>query len=388
LKVMRLIAACVLASVSGLACNSGALPSDDVVVLADPLTCSSPSSSWNVVRDFGQQPGSPMLLGLRDGTLYLSVFDMGIASMPAAGGEPTMLTSDGAAAAWISGETLYYSNGSGVLRQLPIAGGPATTLLDPMAPSMNPSQWASGVAVDGHYFYWTLTPQGGPGEGRLQRTALSDATTETVATLPGRQDAYPARMWAATTETLFMIPGTGNITYAMPLGGGALRTLTAPSAPADAALNPLGVNNRGVLWDVIGSESTLTKPRITFGISDLADPPGTAARAFWLGKPGGLWPMPEGSFADGDRGWIVTGSEALADGSLHVSVWSVDAAGNGTRLGCGPALVSNNFFALIMTAVVTPDAVYIVFGADSDPMGLYYEYTLIRLDRAHPVHGG
>ena len=87
--------------------------------------------------------------------------------------------------------------------------------------------------------------------------------------------------------------------------------------------------------------------------------------------------------ADGDRGWIATGTETLADGSLHVSVWSVDGAGNGARLGCGPALPVT--FGNVATAAVTSDAVYAVVESETDLPELYFNYTLVRLDRTPTV---
>ena len=336
---MRIFAACVLATMSGLACNSGALPSDDVVILPDALTCAS--TSWNVVRDFGGLASVPQSLNARDGKLYLSVDGLGIISMPAAGGEPTVLTPDLAHAVWVSGATLYYTNLGGVLMQVPIEGGTPAVVLDARAPWMNPSQWATGVAVDANYFYWTLEPQSGIGDGQLQRTALADVTSEQLATLPGRADdhynGYAAPLWAASADTFFTAPAANGVTYAVPLGGGAMRTLAAPLPPAGAAVYGLGVNRSGILWSVQSSVTkTATTPidsKSSLALSDLADAPGAPARPFWPSKPVGLRLGPGGTFADGDRGWIVTGTETLADGSRHVSAWSVDGAGNGARLG-------------------------------------------------------
>jgi hypothetical protein len=100
----------------------------------------------------------------------------------------------------------------------------------------------------------------------------------------------------------------------------------------------------------------------------------------------GLRLEPGQSLADGDRGWIATGDETLADGSQHASVWSVDATGNGARLGCGPTLTPHS--GGVITAAVASNAVYAVVeiapdGIESD---LYYpSYTLVRLDRAPAV---
>jgi hypothetical protein len=235
--------------------------------------------------------------------------------------------------------------------------------------------------VDANHFYWTLTPQSGPSDGQLERTALGDGTTETVATLPGREDGSPASLWQASSETLFMRPGTKGYTYAVSLAGGAMRTLMAPPAPSGASLYALGVNNGGVLWSIETSASAPLGAKAVLGFSDLADAPGAAAHPFWTSKPTGFRPAGGGTFADGDRGWIVTGSEALADGSHHVSVWSVDEAGNGRRLGCGPALPTFDDFGTGVTAAVTSDAIYVVVENDVDPPEVHFHYALVRFDR-------
>jgi len=383
---MRLIAACtLLAAASGLGCSSGALPSDDVVVLADPLTCSS--ASWNVVHDFGGLPSVPQSLNARNGTLSLSVDGLGIVSLPAAGGEPTVLTPDLAHTVWLSGANIYYTNLGGVLMRLPIEGGTSTVVLDARAPWMNPSQWASGVALDANYFYWTLTPQSGMGDGQLERTALADLTTTPMATLPGRVEeynGYAAPLWAASADTFFMAPAANGVTYAVPLSDGStMRTLAAPLTPGGAAAYALGVNTGGILWSVEwGVTKTATNPldsKSSLALSGLADPAGAATRPFWSRKPAGLRPGPGATFADGNGGWIVTGIETLADGSRHVSAWSVDAGGNGARLGCGPALPA--YFANVSTAAVTSDAIYAVVESEQDLPEVYFNYALVRFDR-------
>jgi hypothetical protein len=225
----------------------------------------------------------------------------------------------------------------------------------------------------------------------LQRTALADGTTQQLATLPGRADheynGYAAPLWAASGDTLFLAPAVNGVTYAVPLAGGAMRTLAAPLPPAGAAVYALGVNRSGILWSVQSSVTkTATTPidsKSSLALSDLAAPPGAPARPFWPSKPVGLRLGPGATFADGDRGWIVMGTETLADESRHVSVWSVDDAGTGARLGCGPALPV--YFGDVVTAAVTSDAVYAVVETEQDLPEVYFNYTLVRLDRPQTV---
>ena len=168
-----------------------------MVILPDALTCAS--TSWNVVRDFGGLASVPQSLNARDGKLYLSVDGLGIISMPAAGGEPTVLTPDLAHAVWVSGANLYYTNLGGVLMQMPIEGGTPAVVLDARAPWMNPSQSASGVAVNASYFYWTLEPQ---------------AALETDSCSVPRSPTSPASRWRhsrgeATISITAMRPPSG-----------------------------------------------------------------------------------------------------------------------------------------------------------------------------------
>jgi hypothetical protein len=391
--VMRPVAACVLvATMGGLVCNCGA-PSDDVVILPDALTC--PSSNWNVIHDFGGLRARPAALTAWDGKLYVSIVDLGIVSLPATGGEPMALSLGAASQIWFRGENLYYTQDGGGLWQAPIEGGNSALVREARTlPWMSTPQTEFGVAVDANHFYWILGPDPATYDDWIERTALADGTTQQVATLPrptAKQiDGLAARLWAASGDTFFAVPAPDGGIYAIPLAGGAMRTLGAPLHPAGATLYALGVNSGGVLWSVESRVTrTAAKPidsKSSLALSDLADPPGAAARAFWPDKPVGLRVGPARSLADGDRGWIATGTETLADGSRHVSVWSVDAAGNGARVGCGPTLLSQDS-GNVVTAAATSNAVYAVVETEPDPPDYYAypTYALLRLDRAPSV---
>src|SRR3954468_485088 len=142
--VMRAVAACVLATtMSGLACNPGAVPSDDVVILPDALTCAS--SNWNVIHDFGGLASVPAGLTERDGKLYVSIHGLGIVSLPATGGEPMALSLGAASQIWIRGANLYYTYEGGGLWQAPIEGGSSAVVLDAHAPPwISTMQWERG----------------------------------------------------------------------------------------------------------------------------------------------------------------------------------------------------------------------------------------------------
>jgi hypothetical protein len=295
---------------------------------------------------------------------------------------------------WISGANLYYTQQGGGLMQSPIEGGTWAVVHGATEPPrMSPSQGEIGLALDANYFYWTLGPDPATDDDWLERTALADGTTQQVATFPGRAekqlDGFAAVLWAASADTFFAAPAANGVTYAIPLAGGAMRTLAAPLHFAAEALYALGVNTGGVLWSIESSVTkTAAKPINSISIlalSDLADPPGAPARAFWPGKPVGLRLGPGQSLADGDRGWIAMGTETLADGSRHLSVWSVDPAGNGARLGCGPTLPQDS--GDTVTAAVTSNAVYAVAETKPEPPNdyVYPNYTLVRLDRARSV---
>ncbi len=63
--------------------------------------------------------------------------------------------------------------------------------------------------------------------------------------------------------------------------------------------------------------------------------------------------------------WLIGGYEPFDDGAYHASLWSVDAGGNGTRIGCDPTqgVVGPG----IVTAVLrTATGVYAAFGSEND----------------------
>jgi len=80
-----------------------------------------------------------------------------------------------------------------------------------------------------------------------------------------------------------------------------------------------------------------------------------------------------------DGSWIIGGFEHFDDGREHVSIWSVDAAGNGVRLGCDPT--ADTYYSGVLSAVLpTATAVFAIAAAGNSASGSY-DFTLVRLAR-------
>jgi hypothetical protein len=210
---------------------------------------------------------------------------------------------------------------------------------------------------------------------------------EKLADLPPRDPTYSWLVLTPAGDQVILALDSQDIAYAVPAAGGSARTLARPAAPAEAWVSLLGANATGALW---GAETDVDSPPLrtmtTFSVSDVTSAAGATARPFWPDSPGGLRPTPIGTFADGD-GWLVTGTETLADGSQHISLWSVAADGEGTRVSCSPATDDGSGF--VGAAAITPTAVWVVVGSTAGPSSASsFEYTLVRVDRVVPPHGG
>ncbi len=67
-------------------------------------------------------------------------------------------------------------------------------------------------------------------------------------------------------------------------------------------------------------------------------------------EPIRIWPNPEG-------GWIVASFQFFADGLDHMTIWSIDAQGTATRLGCSPGYGGDSWIE--KGVAIAPDAVYV-----------------------------
>jgi hypothetical protein len=170
-----------------------------------------------------------------------------------------------------------------------------------------------------------------------------------------------------------------NVAYAVSLSGGGTRTLARPHALTSAPIRLLGVNGAAALWGPEFEPTDALSATSELSISDIGSRKDAVARPFWSDKPPGMRPVALRAYPDGGDAWLITGVETLADGTMHVSVWHVDGAGNGARVGCGPALPDESF-GIIDAVFPTPETVYAVLASSSAPSA-FIGYALVRIDR-------
>jgi hypothetical protein len=74
----------------------------------------------------------------------------------------------------------------------------------------------------------------------------------------------------------------------------------------------------------------------------------------------------ERAVADGAGGWLLVGSQALADGATHASVFAVDAQGTARRVASDPTPDA----PLVSSLTLAPDALYLTvyYSSDGLPM--------------------
>jgi hypothetical protein len=381
---MRLSVGCVvLAAVGGAGCGAGTSPSDEVP-RPDALICAQ--TSWSVVHSFGEHLEVPSNVALHDGVAFMYVGSLGIVALPTTGGDPVVLTTEVATKLWIEGESIYFGRDDDKLRQLPLAGGTPTVVADGMTSFVAPAFGIpADIALDASYFYWDLSPQAGPNTWTVWRAPRAGGSTERLADLPLRDPSYSWPTLTLTPDTLIVSVNTQDVAYAVPLAGGSMRALPSPPTAADRTANTLtGTSAAGVLWTNEDWPTGAAFPTTHMSISDLNDPRAATARPFWSEKPPSMRPWPMASWADGAGGWYITGSENLADGSVHTTVWQVSAEGtSGTRVACNPKTGNG----VVWSTVTTPEALYAVVSASSSTSGLD-EWLLVRIDRTPVAPAG
>ena len=263
---------------------------------------------------------------------------------------------------------------------MPLTGGTPAVVTDGTTTFVGPSySFAADAALDASYLYWDLSPQVGPATWSVWRAARAGGAAEKMADLPARDPSYSWVTLTATPDALIVSANTQNVAYAVPLAGGGMRKLAPPPPPAPRTDNAVtGSSAAGVLWTNEFWDAGALYPTTFMSISGAGDTGAATARPFWQAKPPFMRPLPLQSWADGAGGWIITGTETLADRSTHTSLWQVDADGvAGRRLACDP----NPGFGSVWSTVTTVDAFYAIVSTVPS------EWLLVRIDRlpAAPV---
>jgi hypothetical protein len=354
----------------------GTLPPGGTTTSAS--VCSA--ATWTPIADLGVHSVDPMNLVLAGDTFYYTSSHT-LMSVPASGGSPTALSDATIGLMWLDGQALDFVYDTDQLQQIPLAGGAPTVVADGMTIGVAPDYAVAGAfAFDGQYLYWDLHPPAGSAAGwSAWRMSAAGGAAEQLADLP------PPAAGDSNLHTLTPTPGgllvavQHNISvaaYLVPPSGGSPATLPVPPSAGTSSVwgeALLGAGPSGVVWETDADATTLN-------LTDLTDPAMPVLRPLWTDLPSTLITVGLRAIPGGDDGsWIISGSERFDDGQEHVSVWSVDAAGNGVRLGCDPDADTNSAGAV--TAVLpTPTAVFAIAAAGNiSPYS--YDFELVRLAR-------
>jgi hypothetical protein len=345
-----------------------------------PASSICSAASWTPIADLGVHAGGPADLLLAGDTFYYRSNDT-IMSVPASGGSPTALSDATAYWMWLDGQAIDFVFDSDKLQQIPLGGGAPTVLADGMTIDVAPDYAVPGAfAFDGQYLYWDLhPPTGSTTSWSAWRMAAAGGAAEQLATLP------PPAAGQSNLHTLTPTPegllvsvehNTGVAAYLVPSSGGSPATLPVPPAGGTGSVwgeSLLGAGPSGVVWLTDADSDTLN-------ITDLSDPTMPVLRPLWTDLPSTLITTGLSAYPAGDDGsWIIGGFERFDDGRQHVSLWSVDAAGNGVRLGCDPN--ADTYYAGILSAVLpTATAVFAIAAAGNSASGSY-DFSLVRLAR-------
>jgi hypothetical protein len=344
-----------------------------------PASAVCSAASWTPIADLGVHRAGPRNLLLAGDTFYYTSDDT-IMSVTI-GGSPVALSTATAYSMWLDGQAIDFVYDTDQLQQIPLTGGPPTVVADGMTIGVAPDYAvAGGFAFDGQYLYWDLHPPAGSSAGwSAWRMPAAGGAAEQLANLP------PTAPGESNLHTLTPTPGgllvaiDHNITvaaYLVPLAAGSPATLPVP--PSDgtdpASIDSfLGTGPNGVVWLTSAATATVS-------LTDLTDPTMPIWRPLWTELPstlatGNLSAYPGGA----DGSWIIGGFERFEDGQQHTTLWSVDAAGNGVRLGCNPN--ADTYFTGVLSAVLpTPTAVYAIAAAGNTASGAY-DFSLVRLAR-------
>ena len=339
------------------------------------------AASWTPIADLGVHAAGPGNLLLAGDTFYYRSNDT-IMSVPAAGGSPTAVSDATVYSMWLDGQAIDFVFDSDKLQQVPLSGGAPTLLADGMTIGVAPDYAVAGAfAFDGQYLYWDLHPPAGSATyWSAWRMSAAGGAAEQLANLP------PPSAGDSNLHTLTPTPGgllvsvehnASVAAYLVPPSGGSPATLPVPPAddPYSAASHNslMGAGPNGVVWLTNAATSTVS-------LTDLSDPTTPVWRPLWTALPSTLIVSHLSAYPGGDDGsWIIGGFEHFDDGQQHVSIWSVDAAGNGVRLGCDPT--ADTYYSGVLSAVLpTATAVFAIAAAGNSASGSY-DFTLVRLAR-------
>jgi hypothetical protein len=271
--------------------------------------------------------------------------------VPSAGGEASTLVAGWARDFWIEDDRLLYVTAGFDLLSMPIEGGATQTIAYGTSLQASGDSYVATWALDRQAIYWVRDRYLGDlvSEHTIWRGDRSSGQETSVA-LPTKKDSGQVRDIIPVGDELLVTQGSyGSVAWAMPRTSGPPRQLA--SYGQDGRF--LGVSRAGeILWARYEGafDGTMGSDRYSVARADLS---GSAPTPFWVDKPPNAYPM--GAWERGGGGWYLSAWEWGKDDALHTALWTVDAAGKGTRISCDPEVRSR-----IQSATVTPEGFYAI----------------------------
>jgi hypothetical protein len=299
------------------------------------------TAAWQEI--FGPRPyvGPSQILPRGDRVYFSDVSASGvdyvIDSLPATGGEASVVTTNTGAFLWAEGDNLLFAPWGDRLQAVPLAGGTATLIQDGQSCAALGSE-CGGLALDDQFLYFNIHAAD-PNEMVVRRMSRATGAEDDLATvLAGSATISKTRV---VGDSLMVV---GDHVYVVPRAGGPVRQL------ADAVGNMLGLDDQGALFEQLIPENASATQRAPID--------GGPMQSFWTNKAARfrtltIEPDPAG-------GWVAVGLEPFTDGLTHLSIWALDAQQKGTRVACDPrnsdAVNGDEEYSKVI--VTMPDAIY------------------------------
>jgi hypothetical protein len=289
-----------------------------------------------------------------DGTLYYSRFSTkSLVAQPASGGAPTVIAPAFTNELWGEGDHLLFTGGDlgNQVFTLPFAGGTPTLALDGGAGRTAPAA-ALHHAFTATDFFWTETQTTMPkSPTTVWKQSRSGGTATQIGTLtfiaPATQEIVPAAGIAASDDAVLVGDDFGS-SATVPLDGSAPQSLAAAPTSAGGSVSLAGIDESGAYWSVL--------PPLTSNDSEVVHSPadGTPVLPFLTLSNALVSKM----WSDGSGGWVAFGLETFDDKVVHAVIWTVDAQGTATRLGCSPGNALDSWIQV--PVAVAPDAIFAI----------------------------
>jgi hypothetical protein len=332
----------------------------------DPRTC---SHNWEIIyspeRDTSAPWGDWHELQAAGDRLYLKISgartfaNNGIFSMPAGGGDLSRVTQLPPLTFWLEDDRIL-SFASQTLTSQPLAGGEPEALFT-IGQAGNPDVLRfRPLALDRDALYWGFDERpfdDNPGVEIWHRGRV-DGEDRPLVYLPDFDPNAHAYL-----DNIFLV---GDQIYAQSYGGlwtfpktgGEVRRIAA----ADTMENFLGIDDDGTtLWSRhVGTGDDVRREVVRIGAADDQVTP------LWSGPVDDFTPLH--AWPDGSGSWYVATSERGVDASPHVTISTLEARGQVTRIACDPIAGS-----VARLGAVTPDHLYVLVIYDN----LYWEIAAV-----------